>query len=308
MDAAMIDGIEAKLTAESGAMTYDFPSDGKNYMLAPATVTATYFSVVDTTADAGSFAKTYGGSAAAATKQADDLKAVTDWNKKKTDYLTAVGAYNDKVKKYIDTYTDVLAEIWDDFIGKARTEEEALEGLLNVGSKPSAPTKPTTTLTNPLVTDFDCAGQPCKFSSTTETSGTRNFGVAGPLDSATFPLDYPKDEVDFYTAKASSNTKAWENIKEACRPKVMHVNVNLKADTAPTITTTNTHKAVLTFASKVQQDLSGYLVVDNVNDISLSVSGATGIADLDKYYEANGSSSLMASGIVAAALATMTLY
>jgi len=68
MDAAMIDGIEAKLTAESGAMTYDFPSDGKNYMLAPATVTATYFSAVDTTADAGSFAKTYGGSAAAATK------------------------------------------------------------------------------------------------------------------------------------------------------------------------------------------------------------------------------------------------
>lgn len=69
MDAAMIDGIEAKLTAESTATTYDFPSDSaKNYLLAPATVTASYFSAVDTTADAGSFAKTYGGSTAAATK------------------------------------------------------------------------------------------------------------------------------------------------------------------------------------------------------------------------------------------------
>jgi len=88
----------------------------------------------------------------------------------------------------------------------------------------------------------------------------------------------------------------------------MHVTVNVKSDTWTVPGTTNTKYATVTLDSASLQDVSGHLVVDNVTTVSMELAGATGIADLDSYYEKNGSYSLMASGIAAATLAAFTLF
>lgn len=184
--------------------------------------------------------------------------------------------------------------------------------MKNVGTAPTAPTKPTTTLANPLTTDFDCAGRPCKYTSTTETSGHKGFGVVGAVSSSTVtPIDYPTAEVAHYTADGVFRpSKAWELARDTCRPKIMHVQANLKKALATPPTGAGTHKATFTFKMAAIKDLSELLVVPldaEIATATIGLNGASGIADLDKYYEANGTSKLMATGLAAAMIA-LTLY
>lgn len=311
MDKTDIEGITPKIIAAASATTYDF-STGGTWLLPPADVTATYFTAVDTSVTAGSVAVKYGGSTADATKYDDDVKAATAWEDAKSKYVTDANKYMTNVETYIGTYTDVLSEIWDDFIGKARTEEEAKAGLKSVGTKPTPPTVPTTTAANPLAADFDCAGKPCKYTSVDATSATRGFGVVGAANKAdVVPIDYSEEAVTHYTvAEAKSQSKAWEFATDTCRPKIMHVVVNVKKDAFPKPGTTGTKTATVTFTHSMIKDLSELLIIPmeaDLKDASLGVSGATTISDLDTYYKANGSSSLMASGLAAAVLA-LTLY
>lgn len=311
MDKTMIDDITTKKTNSDSATTYKLTnvSGMHKWLLPPATVTSTYFSAVDVTATDG-VAKNYGGSSAAATKYADDVKAIDKWNKSKAAYLTSMATYTKDAKTYIGTYTDVLIEIWDDFIGKAREADELTAALKNVGTEPTVPTKPTTKLANPLLTDFDCAGKPCKLSGSTAT-GYRGFGTVGAVSSSSVvPIDYPKTEVDYYTVAGWTNTKAWGLAKDTCRPKVMHVTANIKKDGFTAPAGTGTHKATFTFRVADIKNLSELVVTPldaTVSKATIGLNGDTGIADLDKYYEANGSSNLMATGLAAAMIA-LTLY
>jgi len=68
LDSTFIDATDTRLTTATSATTYSLPTWGSMFYQLPPTVTATYFNAVDKTADAGAWAKTYGGSTAAATK------------------------------------------------------------------------------------------------------------------------------------------------------------------------------------------------------------------------------------------------
>lgn len=96
------------------------------------------------------------------------------------------------------SYTAVLTEIWDDFIGKPR-EEANKDVMSKVSKQPSKPVKPTAekTLMSPQQKDFDCAGQKCMVTST-GTSGSRAFGSA-MIESSDTPVFVPDSDIKYFS-------------------------------------------------------------------------------------------------------------
>lgn len=211
----------------------------------------------------------------------------------------------------------MLVEIWDDFIGVPRTEDNmtAKATLGTLGSKPSPPTF-SADHTKPALEDFDCLGNMCSSILPIAEGNTKSFGVYGLLGEG--GLDFNEESTNYFNHEKGEfiyHNTAEDYTDALCRPKVFQVLAYVKdGDYVPA----SDDSIQLTFSNAAQNVegattlnlLQGPLASDYPDKFeNLEFTGKSDIEDFADFYESDGSLVMKASMVASAAtLAAMTLF
>jgi len=311
LDETEVTGLTAKYdTTYVSQSKYKYPTGYEDYYVAP---TSNKWSAMgDLTAfDA---ANTYVGKfKTSATELATQTGYITTFNTAYSTYTTALTKYKTDLITYQGTYTTMLTEVWDDFIGVPRVEGKEADRA-KLGTKPTAPTFPTMNklYAAPASADFVCLGKPCSADIPIAAANAKNFGVFG-LKSTTADTGFDLNGSSLAYGIKDKKADALAYSMTTCRPKIMYVTANVKktAYTAGAGAKIDFTFSLQTANAVAKKAIGDAVFIPKIDPKATAVvlPGDADVTKFQTFYKANGSSSLMASMTAAgAALIAMTLY